>query len=865
MRWTPLLSDFLPRGGWIVTTACLCWILGLTFSAVAETPRAPIPDAAKQREVSKLLDETYGLDKLETASKKQQAVKKLLEATRDESLLLEERYVALITLLKLTQEIADFTSWREAMDRLEKTYEIDGAKEINVRLKAYLNSASSSSAFRGKTAEEIAELIRQVARANRYSDAEALLAAADAAVQRVNASSAIKQAFAKAKDTVADRKKAWLPVEAAEKKLKTSPDDPAANQTVGRWLALYESEWTAAAEFLGKSQDAKWQDAARLEQEALGDPDKQSDTGDAWWGLAQSETGYAKTALMLHAGYWYELATPNLSAGVQKQLMAKRLSEIAVLKPVFSAKAGLNTKPVPANEPPSETKAPPKESKEWVDLLAWSEGMDWASRGPRDINWNLNLVAPPSSKGITITADRASKFPLPAIIDGDYEMEVEFTRIEGKDSVSVYFPVGIHVMHFECSGEAGSFSAVHYINGENGIREGSTLRRPSPIANGVRHKLLFRVKREGDQAMFQIGLDNEPNWIRWQGPYSSLTNVETHAWKPTLTRRPWLAGWLSQVEFHKVRVRMLSGSLRRDTITDTDREADLKNGFVRLIGQPAVEPRVGWGSFTISQLPVNIAGGDAERLWPLISPEPEFCSDFYGAHAPSSLKIDIPAGAKGFSVIGHNQASRATDYKIAIDGKEVYQSGVTDIQVIKIDIPAKSSKLELIATVGSEQGYHHVYWCYPHFHTIPGTKITEKALEGKPGPLKFVIASHEVGGGKLSHNEPLHPNVKAIPLNYESAIPCDEFLFAAANSSVKYAVPAGMTRFSAIGYNVRSNDVKYEVWAGGSMLYRSPQAGIIKMDVKLPPATSQIELRITALSNPDTDFSMWCFPRLYKK
>ena len=107
--------------------------------------------------------------------------------------------------------------------------------------------------------------------------------------------------------------------------------------------------------------------------------------------------------------------------------------------------------------------------------------------------------------------------------------------------------------------------------------------------------------------------------------------------------------------------------------------------------------------------------------------------------------------------------------------------------------------------------------------------------------------------------------MKAIPLKYESAIPCDEFLFAAANSSVKYAVPAGMTRFSAIGYNVRSNDVKYEVWAGGSMLYRSPQAGIIKMDVKLPPATSQIELRITALSNPDTDFSMWCFPRLYKK
>ncbi|MDB5341408.1 MAG: hypothetical protein JWN70_7027, partial [Planctomycetaceae bacterium] len=302
-----------------------CLVLGLILPAMAQTGRAPVPDAAKQRAIAKLVEETYELSKLDSTTKKQQAVKKLLETTSDESLSLDERYVVLITLIKLTQGISDFTSWQEAVERLGTTFDIDAGKETSKHLKAYLESTTSSAAFKAKVVEEITDIIQQAARDNRYGDADSLLAATDEVAVRVKASSAIKQTLAKARDSVAERQKAWKQFQAASTKLAANADDPAANLIAGRWQAVYESNWPAAATLFLKSKDAKWKGAAELEQKAPQVPAEQARVGDAWWDLSQAETGSAKTALMIHAGSWYDRATPGLTSAVQKQLIAKRL------------------------------------------------------------------------------------------------------------------------------------------------------------------------------------------------------------------------------------------------------------------------------------------------------------------------------------------------------------------------------------------------------------------------------------------------------------------------------------------------------------------------------------------------------------
>lgn len=494
---------------------------------------------------------------------------------------------------------------------------------------------------------------------------------------------------------------------------------------------------------------------------------------------------------------------------------------------------------------------------EWVDLLEWSEEIDWA---PRGIDWNSNVEGKPTKALITLKRLPFNRFPLAAIIDGDYEMEVEFTRHAGNDAVNVFFPVGIHTVAVEISGYQGTVSSVRYVDGK---RFGE--QRPGTFSNGKPHRLLIRVSREGDNASFNIDWDDHRDYIKWQGPYSALTYLE-HLWGITTIQRPWIGSFENDLTFSKVRVRMLSGTIRRDVISEADLEQDRKNGFVRLVGEKAINPQVDWGQFVINQIPIGPAAesGFTERCWPHITREFRICDDFYGAHAPSRLKCPIPNGAKSFSVVGYNDCSRSEKYLVYIDGNQVYDSGVTDIAIAKVDIPPKSSLLELVIDSAGDNRADHTYWCYPRYHSVPSDKISNQMLDGKPGPLRFTIASHTVGAQTLTHNEPIF-TLKSAPVHFRDAQPCDEFLFAHAPSTVTYVVPEGMTRFTAIGYNVHSHHVEYEVWADTKRIYESPQAGIIPIDVKLPPGTKTIELKINNLGVSHYDRSMWCYPRLHRR
>jgi hypothetical protein len=442
-------------------------------------------------------------------------------------------------------------------------------------------------------------------------------------------------------------------------------------------------------------------------------------------------------------------------------------------------------------------------------------------------------------------------------------MELEFTRYAGPDYVSVFFPVGSHNMFLEIGARAERSTLVHFIN-DNQV-QGDLLRPDSPpIASNQKHRILIRVQHDAETAAFNIDLNETRNYVKWSGRSSSLTNLDGGGWKVTTLRHPWLAAWESKTTFHKVRVRMLSGTICRDVITDLDREQDLKNGFVRLVGEKANATKVGWGKLLVNQVPLNAGPGGTERFWPLITRDFRVCQDFYGAHAPSHLKCPIPTKARSFSVVGYNHASRTVKYQVLIDGKQVYDSPITDFAEIKLDVPAKAKLLELVVDPAGDHFYDMAYWCYPRFYSITADKITDKMLDGKPGPLNFTVASHTVQFSEtLNHNQPSESN--AYPIHFRDAQPCDEFLFAHAPSSVTYAVPEGMNRFTAIGYNVFSHSVKYEVWADAQQVYESPQAGIIPIDVKLPRGTKTIELKVNDLGNGVNDLSIWCYPRLHRK
>lgn len=94
----------------------------------------------------------------------------------------------------------------------------------------------------------------------------------------------------------------------------------------------------------------------------------------------------------------------------------------------------------------------------------------------------------------------------------------------------------------------------------------------------------------------------------------------------------------------------------------------------------------------------------------------EFCNDYIVAQAPSRVSIPIPATAKSFSTVAYNDSSRIEKYSILVDGKEIYVSRDTGVAVIKVDVPANSKLIELVADPLGDSAYDHTFWCYPRLN-----------------------------------------------------------------------------------------------------------------------------------------------------
>ncbi len=812
----------------------------LTATASFAQTRAPVPPAEKQKELFKLLEDGYDLPRLDSTAKKQDVFAKLMESSADENLGADERYVVLTTAISLASQMGDADEWLKAVNALVEAFEIDATREKTRLLTEFLKSSKPNARVK-PIVEEAISMSQAASKERQFTEALSLLSSVDAVLRRAADGAALKPLAVEARAAIAAREKDWKAYQVASAKLQAKPDDPTANLAVGRWHLSQDDDWPKAIPLLVKASDAKWKAAAELEQAMPTDAMAQVAIGDAWWDIGQKETGAVKLALLAHAAQWYQQALPGLSSGLKKQVVSKRIEELATLGS--------------PSTPPIQSPAPSTTSKKtgWVDLLEWTEGSDWTGKG---INWNEQVAMPPQRAGIKLAKGTCIKFPLSAIIDGDYEMEVVFTRHEGSGDVAIYFPVGIHTMRMLLCSDGGAVSRLDFINGKLSLEH-----VPGTISNGQPHRVLIRVMHDGEKASIGVDLDETKNYFKWEGAYSSLADVDDGKWKTTILQHAWVGSFANpNLVFQNVKVRMQSETLTRDSITADDRQKDLRSGFVRMVGMKPLSAKAYENNFSINQYPETPPR--LARQWPRVSRDFKFCDDYYGAHAPSRLKCPIPKGAKSFSVIAYNCGSGSSRNRVLVDGTLLHDSA-QNVDLIKLDLPSTAQLLELIADDQGSWVSDHVYWCYPRYHSVKSEQISDKTLDGDRGALQFSIESSEVGWKNiLTRNEPI---AHAEPIDYRSAQLCDEFIYAHAPSSVSFAVPSDMSRFTAVGWATFSNLVKFEVWADGTRIYQSPEVGIAKIDVKLPPRTARIELRVDDLGDSDYDHSFWCYPRLHRK
>lgn len=798
--------------------------------------RDPVPEGSGLAAMSLWVEKKYSTAPNALAPKKEDAIEGLLSLASRRDTDPVRRYAALERAMGLATEIGEFSLFDLALDRLIEAFRVSEFQERPRRLADYLQKCRIPAGMQRAMDGSIAAAI-DASSVQNSDEALKLLEAAEAASRRH------KELASKFKVRLTTIQQAIIARDAFQKSyvnaramLNVNALDNSANLIVGQWLALFEQDWKASLAYFEKAGDSRWKSVVDLEIKLPQEAGERLVLADAWWNLSQANSGDLKLFLTFRAGRWYELAAPQLPEPGRKRAFS-RFKEVE-----------------PAQDDIARLLSKAPGQYRWIDLMSWVQGVDWL---PLGYDWNSALDSPPSRKGIKFKA--GGSFPFPAIIEGSYELDCEFTH-HGPDCIAISIPIGIHNVAVGFYGNKGKIDGLACIEGK-GLGENLTAHEPSRVKRGNRHRVHIAVQRHAGFAHIDVTLDNDrQNYLSWKGLESALTYT-TEPPIASNTQHVWAHANGGASEFHSMQIRMTSGTIRRDTITDLDRDHDLKKGFVRLVGETPMSATAGWGKVWINQCPMTGAGL-FERLWPLTTQELVECDDYYGAHAPSRIETSIPAGAKSFSVIGYNHTSRTTSYKITADGvKKLYESGATDIAIIKVNIPANTSQLELIIDPVGDIGYDHSFWCYPRFHRVPAEEIKDEMLDSKNDVLPWDVKHSRVQGGPLTHNERIFPSA---PLNFRHASPCDEFIFAHAVSSIKYAVPAGMNRFTAIGYCCASEAVRYEVWVNSRKIYESPRAGIVPIDVKLPPEAKYIELRIESFGNGFMDWSMWCYPRLYQ-
>jgi hypothetical protein len=359
----------------VVATFVVCSSAG---SAQTSAEKHPIPSAARQAEIKKLLEETYGLKKAVGQAKKEEAAATLMAAVESGELSQDETYVVLITVLNLTKDAGKFESYMDAVDLIEKTYESPhGATEKY--LSEFLHDCKNNESLKAAIADGLT-VARTAASENRFSEATSLLAATESANRRLPGNAAAKQLITDSRKWIASRDAMWKSFQKATATLGKTPDDPEANWTAGKWHAVVENNWVVALPLLAKSSNAQWKALSDLEMKTSSDNAAQIAVADGWWDLAQNDNSDAKASLLKHAGEWYARALPGTTA-LQKLRIEKRLSEVGEIP--LAAKVTTEIKPAVAYEQPVDiTPAGPK-----IDFgpIVITQFADWDADGDLDI------------------------------------------------------------------------------------------------------------------------------------------------------------------------------------------------------------------------------------------------------------------------------------------------------------------------------------------------------------------------------------------------------------------------------------------------------------------------------------------------
>ncbi len=292
---------------------------GVTVTSARKT----IPVAAEQAKSRKLFLELFAkeLDDRNPVARRSLAAK-LLEQSAAVSDAPADQFVLLVGATHAAVEGSDLDLCCRAADALATSYEVDGLRlkcdtAMKMKLRAETTTATDNNCRAALRVVDDAVASSDYATASRLLQMLRPLAPSGELASEIQSRTKQVEMLRAATERIVP----------AMKKLESSPDDAPANLAVGEYLCFIKNNWESGLPLLAKGGNKALSAAVALDQAGPTDPEKQVEAGDAWWAVAEKETGSAQLSIRQRSALWYGKALDSGAIpGLRRLTLEKRLA-----------------------------------------------------------------------------------------------------------------------------------------------------------------------------------------------------------------------------------------------------------------------------------------------------------------------------------------------------------------------------------------------------------------------------------------------------------------------------------------------------------------------------------------------------------
>ncbi len=295
---------------------------------------------------------------------------------------------------------------------------------------------------------------------------------------------------------------------------------------------------------MAKGSDETLKKMAQQELSPPVDAEAKGTLGDAWLSVARVRHAEERNAAQVRAAFWYQRALDSAPEATTKLRVEKRLDEIIRTgRPLGRSAAGrvagnaLRLHLLPGGLFPRGV---------WEDLLEYADPQNGVAKADQ-WKWTEDGISGGKASG---------GLPLRVALEGNYDMEVQFTRLRFTDAVVLVFVVNGRQCALALNAYKTKEDSFQVLEGQldNSPRDIVTSVIPGEFSNNQRHTVLVRVRLIGDNASVEARFDGKP-LLYWVGPQ---TGVKRRWGLPLAPSRPALAA-VVPVTVHSVRMRLLTG------------------------------------------------------------------------------------------------------------------------------------------------------------------------------------------------------------------------------------------------------------------------------------------------------------------